>query len=394
MPHDLPERINSTILLIHDGEDSNMKTRQRRLECDRLEARELLSAAQTHFGGHAQARHSMGGSGSGVSSAQVGSVSPVTGGGLVNVPPAPSSGDVQMLQGAASADELVIFLTQMEVLSGSNPAVQQTAASILNDARNVELALNAFAGGLGVTLPPNIAGYNQVLARQMISGVRTGSVDPTYSSLIVQAETSLVAQFQQMATSAQDPSVRSFAAGVLPTVQSDLGAALGIISLPPVSDSASSDSLDSSDLSTLETYYSIDQMEHFLGQLTTLFTPRTRVVQYAAKLIGDHESANIGLGVYAAATGTYLPASISSADVPMASTVVAALNVVPGGNTTPYDRVYLRQMIMGHTAALQFTYQTIATTQNPVLKQFATNVEPTVNMLLQVARLLQSDLNS
>ena len=35
-------------------------------------------------------------------------------------------------------------------------------------------------------------------------------------------------------------------------------------------------------------------------------------------------------------------------------------------------------MIMGHTQALQCTANVIATTQNPVLHQFAINVQPTI----------------
>ncbi len=355
-----------------------MKTRRRRLECDCLEPRTLLSGTHGHMSAHHHAKVAMSGAAHLTAPAQVDSVSPVTGGGLVNVPAAPPASDVMMMQSAASGDELVLFLTQFEVSSGTNAATQQTANSILNDARNVELALNVFANGLAVTLPPNIEGNDQALAQQMIAGVRAGNVDQTYSSLIIQAETAQVNEFQQMATSAQTASIQSFAAGILPTVQADLAAAQGTGTLPPVSNTPSSTMLSSSDLSTLETYYSIDLMERFLAQMTLFVTNRNGIAQYAAKLIGDHEGANIGLGAYANSTGTYLPAAISASNAGMTDTVIAALGAPGAKGTLKYERVYLNQMIMGHTAALQYTRSAIATTTNPDLKQFEINVYSTI----------------
>ncbi len=356
-----------------------MKLRRRKLECDYLETRALLSGAPGHLGGHHHAQIAMSGPRHGAApAAEVETAGSVTGGGLLSVSPAPDSGDVAMMQQAGGDTELVLFLTQFEVLSGSNPATQQTAASLLNDGRNVELALNAFAGSVAVTLPPNVTGNNQVLAQQMVAGYRAGTTDQTYSSLIVQAETSLVAVFQQMATGAQDPAIRTFAAGILPTVQADLAAAQGTGTLAPVSNVASSTTLSSSDLSTLETYYSIDAMEHFLGQLTGMVMTRSGIVQYSTKLIVDHEGANITLGSYAATTATYLPAAISPGDAPMAMTIIAALHSAKPVNSVSYDRVYLNNMVMGHTAALQFTHTVIATTQNPVLRQFAANIALTI----------------
>ncbi len=377
-----------------------MKTHRRRLECESLETRALLSGAAGHISAHdhahaplhahlhAQAMMSGHGHGASVAAevAATSTSSPVTGGGLVGGSTAPGSGDVGAMQSAASGNELVIFLTQFEDLSGSNPATQQTATSILNDSRNVGLALDGFASGLGVTLPGNITGNAQSIAQQMISGYRGGNTDQTYSSLIIQAESSLVAQFQQMASGAQDPALRSFAASMLPTLQADLAAAQGTGTLAPVSSNPSSTTLDSSDLTTIETYYSIDAMESFLGQLTLLVTTNHAVSQYSAKLIGDHEQGNVTLGMYAASTGTYLPAAISAGNAPMATTVIAALHTVRPRSSSYYDLVYLKQMIMGHTAALKYTQTVVATAQNPVVKQFAINVGPTIYMHLLAAR--------
>lgn len=365
-----------------------MKTRRRRLEWDCLETRALLSRAPGAMGPH---HAGMPGDGQGTPGmAEVQGASPVTGGGLASVSTGLGTADVVSLQSAASGNNLVLFLTQFEALSGTDATTRQLAASIMNDARNVELALNAFAGGtgIGVGLPGNATGNDQVLAQQMIAGVKAGNVDSTFSTLIVQAEQSMVAQFQAMATGAQDPALRVFAAGVLPTEQADLAAAQGTGTLAPVSGTPSSTTLDASDLSTLSTFYAINVMERFLGQMTVLVTAKQPVSLYAAKLIGDHGQGVVGLGAYAATTGTYLPPTIPASDSAMASTVVAALGSTRPGRSNRYDAVYLKQMIMGHSAALQYTKTVIATAQNPVLKQFAVNVAPTIYMHLLTARML------
>ncbi|QEH35566.1 hypothetical protein OJF2_41190 [Aquisphaera giovannonii] len=373
-----------------------MKTRRCPLECDHLEARTLLSGSPGHVGAflHAHA-HVPTARPAHVAppAARVMTAGPVTGGGLVNVPNAPAVADVTALQVAASDNNLVLFLSQFEALSGSNPATQQLALSILNDARNVDMALDGFAGGLAVTLPGNITGNNQALAQQMIAAARGGNVDQAFSSLIVQAEANLVTQLQQLSAGAQGASIRTFATGLVPTAQADLAAAQGTGTIAPVGTSPSSDTLSASDLNTLATYYAINVMERFLGQITVLVTNRSSLALYSAKLIGDHEQGALALGGYAASTATYLPAAIPSSAAPMASSVVAALRKVRPRNTARYDRTYLSQMIMGHTDALKLTAQVIATTQNPTLKQFALNVQPTIAMHLLAAKALMRGLN-
>jgi predicted outer membrane protein len=227
----------------------------------------------------------------------------------------------------------------------------------------------------------------------MISGVKAGNTDQTYSGVIVQAENTLVARLQRMATGAQDASVRSFAAGLLPTVEADQAAANGTGALAPVGSTPSSSTLSSTDLTDVETFYSMNLMEVFLGQLTTLVTTHYRDLLYAEKLMGDHEGANVSLGTYAASTGTYLPAAIDSDDAPAAMGVVAALGKTGGKNSAGYDRVYFQTMIQGHTMALQFCNTLIDTTQDPNLEQFAVNIVPTVVLHRMGAHVLLGELN-
>ena len=366
-----------------------MKIRRRRLECEAWRTEHAVGRSCRHVMSHAHphammAKHKHAAS----PTTEQANTSPVTGGGLVNVPPAPGSGDVGMLQNAASGNQLIIFLTQFEALSGSNSTTQQMATSILNDARNVELALDDFAASDGVSLPGNIsASGDQNLAQQMIYGIKKGQADQTFSNLIVQAESSLHA----VPAGSQAPRTHPFAPsppGSCRPSRMTSRAPQGTTTLAPVSNVASSATLSTSDLNTLETYYSIDLMEHFLGQLTMLVTTKNQDLAYSAKLIGDHEGANAELGTYAASTQTYLPASISSSDSMMAMSVIAGLKTTGPRNSYDYDQNYLTQMIMGHKAALQLTNSLIPTEQNPVLKQFEVNVKPTVWMHLQTARTL------
>ncbi len=381
-----------------------MKMRRRPLECDSLETRTMLSVASGHPGAlhHAHAMtaraartatpaaQTMNMNSDAMSpNAAPTDMTQVTGGGLVNVPAAPVYSDVTALQSAASANNLVVFLSQFEALAGSNASTQQLALSILNDSRNVDMAMDNFAGGIAVTLPGNVVGNDAVLAQQMIAAQKVGNVDQAYSSLIVQAEASLVNQVSQLATSAQDASIRAFAAGILPTVQADLAAAQGTGTLAPVGSTPYSSTLDASDLNTLSTYYAINVMEVFLAQITLLVTKPSSIALYSAKLIGDHEQGAVVLGDYAASTGTYLPAAIPAGNASMADAVVAATRTIRPRSTARYNQVYLNQMIMGHTDAFKFTSQVIGTSQNPTLKQFALNVQPTIYMHLISAKTLR-----
>lgn len=357
-----------------------MRTRRVRPECESLEEKVLLSAAgmpsQLKAMLHAPMVRSS--QDPAMHKGQMAKPHALKGVAISGTSSIQANGDVEGLQALASGNNLVLFLAQFAALSGTNPSTRQLATSILNDARNVDQSLDAFAGGLSITLPGGVAGSDQTLAKQMISAGRSRGTDQAFSSLIVLAETNLINRLQGLANGAQDASIRAQASGLLPTVQADLAAAQGAGSLAPVGSTATSTTLSTSDLSTLSTYYSINAMERFLGQLTLLVTRRPDVAQYSAKLIGDHEGAMTTLGAYATSTGTYLPASIPSADAPMARDIVDSLGPLQTRSMGRYDTVYLRQMIKGHTLALAFTKQVIATSQNPVLKQFASDVAPTI----------------
>ena len=354
----------------------------------------MLSVAQGPMGAHhhiqaMKARHGHGAS----PAAQVGTSSPVTGGGLVSVPAAPASGDVEMMQSAASGNNLVRFLTQFEALSGSNPATQQTATSILNDAGNVDLAMQSFAGSVGVSIPVVIVGNDQIVAQQMISGVKAGNTDQTFSSAIVQAENALVSRLQQMATGAQDPARSLLRRGPLadrrgrPGGRERDGYPRAGQQHPEQLHAQLHRPLRPRDVLLDGPDGSLPRPAHHAGHdplsrcaLRGEVDGRPRGWEcHAGDLCGHHRDLSAG--------------GLRLDDAPAAMTVVAALGATGGKNSAGYDRVYFKQMIMGHTMALQFCDTLIDTTQNPVLKQFAVNVVPTVFLHRMGAHVLLGELN-
>jgi predicted outer membrane protein len=367
------------------------KRRQRHLAYDILEHRTLLSGAHGAVKEHAHARALLARREAAVA-ARPASIdpptSPVTGGGLFTVGPAPSTGDIQSIQQAAITNNTVMFLTQLDVLSGTNPNIQQTSASILNDARNLDLAIWNLANTLGVNLPADIEGNDVSIAKQVALSANGGSFDQTYLSALNQVGTTLSGQLQQMETGAQAAAIRSFAATVLPIVQADIAAAQatatgnGSSSLTPVGVVPNSPTIAGADLASLETSYSMNLTERFLAQFTTLVTGNYRVQRYDSKLMSDHEMMAVQEGMYAAATGTYLPASITGMDIPMSMMLVNA------SGTRQYNRVYLKQMVTMHTIDLDLNNMTLSTTQNPEIRVFAMMGAATDVMHRQGAALL------
>ncbi len=353
-----------------------IRRNQKTMTCEILENRTLLSGAHAAVKEHAHRRELAAAvrreAAAAVHMAVVdATTSPVTGGGLFSVGPVPATSDVQSLQQAAISNNTVMFLTQLGALSSTNATIQQEAGSILNDARNLDLAMWNLANSLGVNLPADIEGSDTSIAAQAATSVNSSTFDQALLGALNQAGTGLASQLQQMATGAQTASIRSFATTALPIVQADLAAAqasasgTGTSTLAPVSTVPSSTTLGGADLPTLELSYSMNLDERFLAQFTTLVSSNVRVQQYNAKLINDHEMMAVQEGMYAAATGTYLPATITGMNIPMTTMLLNA------SGSSRYDRMYLKQMVAMHTTDLDANNQTLANAQNPVLRTFA-----------------------
>jgi predicted outer membrane protein len=293
-----------------------------------------------------------------------------TGSGMgITLGPALSNQDVQALQQITEANNAMMFITQLAILKDGDPTVQQASLSLLNDSRNLDLQLDELASSKATPVPSDVSGQAQATAKQALSATNTGSFDQVYKNTLVQAEQQLIGQLQQ-GTSSQDSDFQSLSRTALTTAQADLAIAQGLQSgnvgsLPNAVNTPSSSTLSSQDLQTLAQSYSGTMTEHFLAQVTALQTNNPNVKNYANKLISDHEQEDVQLGRYAAATGTFLPAAIQGEDIQTSQHVLGSVN------RARYVRVYLTQSVKTHTQDIMSNQQTIATTQNPSLKQFA-----------------------
>jgi predicted outer membrane protein len=285
--------------------------------------------------------------------------------------------DVMMVQTLASANNLEAFVDQLALLQGPYAGAAATEQVMLNHTRDLDLALHSVADENGIPLPADVMGADQTAAQGVVAALGTTNFPAAYLDAAFQGQVHVIGDLQLMASGASDPNLQAAAAAALPAAQADLGSIVALgsgtvtapTSLPAGPVSAT---LNSSDVQTLTQDSSTTVMEHFLAQLTALQTRNGNVQQYAEKLMSDHEQEAVQLGNYAQATGTYVPAGITQPqDLQETDQVLRSVN---RGN---YDRVYLETMVRSHTQDIQSNQQTIATTQNPVLKQFSVDDIPT-----------------
>lgn len=423
------------------------KTRRRKFECDFLEERALLSGITGHVTAHAdvasahaaaksahaavKSRHvsakslhasirsaraavrageaflvaqqttSSGGS-TDTGTTGTGTTGSIAGGGLITVGPAPTSQETDLFQQVAMENDAVSFLTQLEILKGTSSGLQQASLSVLNDARNLDLLAGNVANSLGISIPSDLVGTVRTTVQQAVTQLNGGQFDKAFTSAMSSVGSTMVSSLQTLQASGINATLRTFATTALPIVQTDTAALQTVASggtstLPTVSTTPTSSTLSSTDLNSMESSYSTALMERFLGQLTDLASNNLQVQLYGDKLIYDHEQAATQLGNYAAATGTYLPPSITaSTDL---STAMQVLNAVPtssnGGATTSYDRTYLQAMVTTHESDLTNDESTVNTTSNTALKQFAVDDITTALMHLNDAiYLMQQELGT
>ena len=167
-------------------------------------------------------------------------------------------------------------------------------------------------------MPSDVSGVEEVAARSVVAALGCKNFQSVYLADLNAAETWLSRELAGAQAGDQDARLKALAGRALGTVRADLKAVQGLISgagdgtggrAVPAS-SPRSATLDGTDLQIAETSYSGNVMEYFLAKLTDLQTDDSNVDNYAEKLIEDHEQELVQLGSFAAATGTYLPASI------------------------------------------------------------------------------------
>jgi len=354
-----------------------MRRRELRCGCESLEERALLSVAHAnvHAVGHHLALHHKQ-----QAAMEVGQLSPsaTTPSIVASAAAATSDSDISALQSAASANNLETFLAQLSMFGSGGSSVQQAALTILNQDRDLDLQLHALADAKGTVVPSDISPSDQPIAQQIVSSVGSSGVDQTtFLNATIQAATQRVSQLQGQVSAAQDADVKTFLQSDLALAQSHLaieqallaGSSSAVGSAP--STTPSSTSLNSTDLQILESSYSTTLTERFLAQFTDLESDNSKVQKYAEKLIDDHEQEALEIGRYASATSTYLPANIQGMNVQ------TSVKVLSAANRRRYDTNYLSTMVRSHTMDIQDNRQTLVSTQNPTLLQFATDDIPT-----------------
>jgi predicted outer membrane protein len=360
---------------------------RRDLQWESLEQRALLSGTHAHI--HAQAQHqihmSQAAAVSGRASA-VGATAPTGSTVGLKVGPALSDADIQALAGVASANNREMFLTQLALLSTTTANVSQTSQTLLNDSRDIDLLINSFAQSKAAFVPSDIMTSDLTIADQVLAKVNTTDFVSTYLNALVQGETQQVNQLKQQSSAVQNADLKALFQTILPVAQAHLTAEQALLNGGSGGTAGgttpSSSTLSSSDLQTLEQSYSATLTEHFLAQLTLLQTSNPNVEKYAEKLLADHEHEDLQVGMYAAASGTFLPANLQGMDVQTAQHVTSA------ANRSGYNGVYLRQMVRSHTMDISSNQQTLATTSNETLRQFAMDDIPTDYVHRQGAQLL------
>ncbi len=252
-------------------------------------------------------------------------------------------------------------------------------------------------------LPAGLQGSTLNTVKQAALSLNNGSFETAYLSALNTVGTSLVSELTMLSGSGINSTLSGFAATALPIVQTDLAAIKTVSSggsntLTPVSTTPSSSTLSSSDLSTMETMYSTNIEQAFLGQLAALVSNNLQVQLYGEKLLSDHMTNQLNMGFFAAATGTYLPASLQGNSVTTANQILAAVpSVATGTGTTgtgttgganSFDTTYLQAMVTAHEQALSTGENTATTSSNLFLKAFAVNSLPTDLMHLNDALFL------
>ncbi len=402
-----------------------LKRSRRRPVCDFLEERTMLSVAHAQLVAHRQevrirvaevrseraaarmdARlgRSDPAAVATTSTSSGGTSGSVVGGGLLAFGTPLTNSEFDLFQQVAINDNAVAFLTQLEGLKGTTASLQQASATVLNDARDLSLLATHTAQTLGVSLPAFLQGSAYTAVQKAALATNGGSFETAYISALNTIGTSLTSELQMLSASGINSTLSTFAATATPIVQTDLAAIKTVATggtnpLTPVSTTPSSSTLSSTDLSTAETMYSYNTSEAFLGQLAALVSTNLQVQLYGEKLVMDHTMNQLNQGFYAAATGTYLPASLQGTDITTAKQVIAAVPTVTTGTGTgagtgstggasSFDTTYLQAMITAHEQALSTCESTATSATNLVLKAFAVSALPTDLMHLNDALFL------
>ncbi len=132
--------------------------------------------------------------------------------------------DKNFMKEAALGNEAEIQLGQLAQAKASSPAVKSFAARMIQDHSSADDKLKNIAQSQHISLPTALdpRHKNQAEALSRLSG---SQFDKAYMQAMVKEHTEDVSKFQKESAEAHDDTVKQFAAGTLPVLQSHLNEA-------------------------------------------------------------------------------------------------------------------------------------------------------------------------
>lgn len=132
--------------------------------------------------------------------------------------------DEDFMKHAAQGGLAEIQLAQLAESKASSAAVKSFAARMIKDhSANADL-LTSLASSQHVNLPTSVD-QQQAQEKAKLSSLSGKQFDQAYMDFMVQSHTKTVNQFRNEAATAQDPTVKQYAAGSLPVLESHLNEA-------------------------------------------------------------------------------------------------------------------------------------------------------------------------
>lgn len=132
-----------------------------------------------------------------------------------------SASDEHFVKKAAEGGMAEVELGQLAQQKAESSDVKQFAQRMVDDHSKANDQLKQLAQQNGVTLPTSLSAKDQA-DKDRLSKLSGEQFDKAYMHHMVMDHKKDVAEFKKESTSAQDPSVKSFASQTLPTLQSHL----------------------------------------------------------------------------------------------------------------------------------------------------------------------------
>ncbi|HEX3738224.1 MAG TPA: DUF4142 domain-containing protein [Terriglobales bacterium] len=129
--------------------------------------------------------------------------------------------DKNFMKKAALGDEAEVQLGQMAQQKSSDPAVKSFGQRMIKDHSNNDDQLKAIAASQHISLPIELDPQQKAEAARL-SKLSGPQFDKAYMQAMVQEHTKDVSKFKTEAATAHDDTIKQFAAGTLPVLESHL----------------------------------------------------------------------------------------------------------------------------------------------------------------------------